>query len=124
MSISITQEERDALYNRIVVRLNGIDSVSRAVEEEDWEAAQELGQEFADLLHLVCADLGWGEEAKASFALTTPPDVLDRAALALLDLATFDKAHYDDEVQEAKESSDEAGYLIATCERIHSQLKR
>lgn len=50
MTIVITGEDRDALYERIVMRLNGIDDVYRAVEQEDWASAQELGLEFSDLL--------------------------------------------------------------------------
>ncbi|HEU5061876.1 MAG TPA: hypothetical protein VFT79_01845 [Solirubrobacterales bacterium] len=40
MRITINKEERDALYERFVLRINGIDRVHRVVEQEDWEAAQ------------------------------------------------------------------------------------
>lgn len=122
MSIAITREERDALYSRIVVRLSGIDDVYKAVMQEDWAAAQQLGQEFSDLLRLVCCDLGWGDSSKASFALGTPPDVLDRAARLLAGLARSDQAHHDAEARAAQEGSDEAGRLRQVCERILGQL--
>lgn len=118
MSTTITREERDALYDRIVVHLSGIDGVYRAVEDEDWAAAQELGQEFSDLLRLVCEDLGWGSEAGETLALSTPPDVLARAAGVLRDLAGSDRMHYEQESKSADEQAAEARYLEQTCERL------
>jgi ParB-like chromosome segregation protein Spo0J len=122
MSISITREERDALYERIVVRLSGIDGVFRAVDDEDWEAARKLGQEFSDLLQLVCEDLGWGEAAGERLELKTPPDVLVRAMSILADSARHDREHYEAEFRQAEESVGEARFLEETCERIVSEL--
>jgi len=124
MSIAVTREERDALYDRIVVRLNGIDSVYRAVDEEDWETAQELGLEFSDLLRLVCEDLGWGEEGEENLSLKTPADVLARAAASLLTLATFDQEYHDAEAKLAEEKAKEAVFLREACERILDELKQ
>jgi hypothetical protein len=118
MSISITKEERDALYDRIIVRLSGIDDVYGAVEDEDWAVAQSLGQEFSALLRLVCEDLGWGVGEEETLTLTTPPDVLSHAAGSLRDLARRDRMHYEDESKSAGEKADEACYLEQTCERL------
>jgi hypothetical protein len=83
MSITISAEERDALYDRIVLRLNGIGDVHTVVQQENWEAAQRLGTEFSDLLRLVYTDLEWGEGERRERTLNTPADVLARAAQAL-----------------------------------------
>lgn len=123
MTIAITGGERDALYERIVMRLNGIDDVYRAVEQEDWASAQELGQEFSDLLRFVCADLGWGERADESLPLTAPPDVLTRAAEVLRDLARSDAAHFESERRDAEAQENEARYLQETCERLLGELR-
>lgn len=123
MTIVITGGDRDALYERIVIRLNGIDDVYKAVEEEDWASAQELGQEFSDLLRFVCADLGWGERADESLRLSTPPDVLARAAAVLRDLARSDAAHYESERRDAEEQENEARRLQQTCERLLEELR-
>jgi hypothetical protein len=118
MSITISGEERDALYDRIVLRLNGIEDVYRAVEEEDWETAQRLGREFSDLLRLVCDDLGWGEEARQPFSLATPPDVLRRAAGVIKEAAAFEREHHERRRDEAAEDVAEAQRLQEICERI------
>lgn len=122
MSVVITAAERDALYGRIIVRLNGIDSVYTAIQDEDWEAAQRLGLEFSDLLRLVCEDLGWGESEAGERELVTPPDVLGRALETLLGLARVDRGHHEDEVRAARQKSDEARRIEETCERILGRL--
>jgi hypothetical protein len=123
MSITITKEERDALYERIVTRLNGIDGVYRAVEEEDWGEAQKLGQEFSDLLRFVCEDLGWGEGAEESLDLKAPADVLARAAVTLRDLAKDDASHFEGERRGAEEHEGEARNLQQVCERLLGELQ-
>lgn len=122
MSIRISAEERDALYERILLRLNGIEDVYRAVEHEDWEAAQRLGLEFSDLLRFVCDDLGWGEEASRSLALATPPDVLRRAAGVIKEWVTVERLKHERERDEAAEGVAEAQLLQEACERILSGL--
>jgi hypothetical protein len=122
MSIVISREERDALYNRIALRLNGIDAVYNAVEAENWGAAQRLGEEFSDLLRLVCSDLGWGERADAQLTLATPPDVLRRAAGTLRRTASFEREHREAERDEAAQEVDEAKRLEETCKRILGDL--
>lgn len=123
MSITITRDERDALYERIVMRLNGIDDVYRVVEDEDWAAAQKLGQEFSDLLRFVCEDLGWGKRAEETVPLSTPPEVLSRTVEAVSDLANADGAHFEAERQDAEAQEKEARYLQRTCERLLGELQ-
>ncbi len=118
MSTTLTRDDRDALYGLIVVRLSGIDDVYRAVEDEDWEAAQRLGQEFSALLRLVCEDLGWGPGKEEALTLSTPPDVLARAASSLREMAKRDRIHYEDESRSAEEEAKEARGLEQTCERL------
>jgi hypothetical protein len=123
MSITITREERDALYRRITTRLNGIDDVYRAVEDEDWEAAQKLGQEFSDLLRFVCTDIGWGEGTGESVRLAAPPDVVARAVGAVREMARADGSHFAGERQAAEEQEHEALDLQRTCERLLRDLR-
>lgn len=123
MSITITKEERDALYERIVMRLNGIDDVYRAVEQGDWASAQKLGQEFSDLLRFVCSDLGWGEGTEETLDLSTPPDVLSRAAKTLREMAETERAHFESESRQAAEGASEARYLQQTCDRLLGELQ-
>lgn len=123
MTITISKEERDALYERIVVRLSGIDDVHRVVEQEDWGAAQALGQEFSDLLRFVCSDLGWGEGPRSSLTLSTPADVLARAAAIVRDLAKADADQFESDRRHAEELEREAAYLRETCERLLEEIE-
>lgn len=123
MSITISAEERDALYERIVLRLNGIEDVYVAIEHGDWKAAQQLGLEFSDLLRFVCDDLGWGEQERQSLALSTPPDVLRRAAGVIKEWVTFERLKHERERDESAEGVAEAQQLQETCERILGDLE-
>ncbi|HEU5064067.1 MAG TPA: hypothetical protein VFT79_13090 [Solirubrobacterales bacterium] len=123
MTITLTKEERDALYERIVVRLNGIDDIHQVVEQEDWDAAQRLGQEFSDLLRFVCSDLGWGEASQPQLTLSAPPDVLSRAATIVRDLAQADANQFESERRDLEVLESEAAYLRQTCERLLAELQ-
>lgn len=48
----LSRRERDALYRCIVVRLTAITDVYMAIDTEDWELADRLTREFADLFRL------------------------------------------------------------------------
>jgi hypothetical protein len=123
MSIRISAQERDALYGRITLRLNGIADIETAVEGEDWEAAQRLGEEFSALLRLVCTDLGWGERpSSAQLTLDTPPDVVRRAAGALHEIAKAERAIFEARRQEADEELGEVLQVQEACERILGEL--
>lgn len=122
MSIRISAQERDALYERIVLRLNGIGDVDLAVEEGNWKKAQESGEEFSALLRLVCTDLGWGEGASKELTLGTPPDVMRRAVGALHELAKTERAIFEARRQEADEELGEVRRLQEVCERILGEL--
>lgn len=123
MSITISAEERDVLYERSVLRLNGIEDVYVAVEHGDWKAAQRLGLEFSDLLRFVCDDLGWGEQERQSLALSTPPDVLRRVAGIVKEWVTFERLKHERERDESAEGVAEAQHLQETCERILGDLE-
>jgi hypothetical protein len=77
--ITITSEQRDALYGQILGRLSAIGDVWHAVVAKNWAAAERLGREFSDDLRLVLDDLGWDDgPGGETIELTTPPDVLRR----------------------------------------------
>lgn len=81
MTLSITAQERNALYGEIVTRLTGIDALYQAVLAEDLDQAESIGREYCDYLLVLLNDLGWGEVSPTSsreFELTTAPDVLRR----------------------------------------------
>lgn len=120
--IVISRAERDALFDRIALRLNGIDAVRIATEDEDWEKAAALGQEFSDLLALVYIDLGWGPGAGAEFRLSTPPEILGRAVQAVEREAQADHQIYEQDLLMATREVAGAQVLLNACQRIKAAL--
>lgn len=122
--IIISRDERDILFTRVALRLNGIDAVRIATENEDWDRAAVLGQEFSDLLALLCTDLGWGPGTRTKFKLRTSPEVLVRAVQAVEREAQADREIYEQDLLNAQEVVREAGTLLDTCRRIRGALSR
>jgi hypothetical protein len=77
--VIISAEQRDALYDRILSRLSGIDDVWLAASRSDYDTADRLGREYCDELRLVLDDLGWGDGPEGNeLELTTDRVVLRR----------------------------------------------
>ena len=51
--ITITVEQRDALYDQILDRLSGIGDIELAIQTENYEGAERLSQEYVDDLRLL-----------------------------------------------------------------------
>jgi hypothetical protein len=60
MSLTITREQRDAIYEVVIDRVSGIDDVWLAVDRRDFATAKRLGRQFAEDLRLL-EDLGWND---------------------------------------------------------------
>lgn len=95
-----------------------------ATEDEDWGEAADLGQEFGDLLALVCIDLGWGEGEGEEFKLTTPPEILGRAVRAVEREAQADHQMYAQDLLMAEQAVTGAQALLSACRRIKVALSR
>jgi hypothetical protein len=92
-SITISAEDRDLIYHRIMLHLSGIDRVWLAARHNDYREADRLGRQVCDELQLVLDDLGWGEtRGDEPVELTSPPDVVRRAAGFLRDQAAGEDA--------------------------------
>jgi hypothetical protein len=84
--ITISAEDRDLLYHRIMVHLSGIDRVWLAARHNDYEEADRLGRQICDELTLLLDDLGWGEtRGDEPVDLTSPPQVVRRVVEFLRD---------------------------------------
>lgn len=118
MSVRISAEERDALYEQIFVRLSGIDAVWLSASAGDFEEAERLGRELCDELRLLMDDLGWGEGSGESIELTTPPDVLRRVFTRLRGLAEAQRAQEQQERAEWQEREEETQRVLGVCERV------
>lgn len=78
MAISIRREQRDAIYQEVVLDLNGLTDLWTEFEAGNYERAKELRQRFVFDMRLL-DDLGWEPEQEADeFPLTM--DGVDLAA--------------------------------------------
>lgn len=121
MTLTITAEQRDVLYEEIVIRLSGIDGVWLAVKEKDFEAARRLTREFSGLLALL-DDLGFGERIGEAVELTAPPDILRRALERLREIAKSQSAKEERERTEAQKASTQNELLLETCQSAIASL--
>ncbi|HVD40223.1 MAG TPA: hypothetical protein VNC16_04370 [Solirubrobacterales bacterium] len=122
--ISITGEQRDALYRELLAHLNRIDDLRLAYEDEkDLEKADRLAREFFDDLRLILGGIGWGDDVPGPVTLTVPVDDLRRTLARLGEEAQ--QRHEDERAeQEAfRANFDHSEFVRATCEDVLSQLE-
>lgn len=94
MTATITGAQRDALYDRILDRLSGIEDIWLAASTGKYEAADRLGREFSDELRLVLDDLRWGSgPGLETIELETAPDVLRRIFGRLQEVVADERAY-------------------------------
>jgi hypothetical protein len=86
MAITITAEERDALYGRLEIEIAAFDELVVAVSRKDFEFANEIAWSVSDALR-VMVELRWGTVVAESIELLSPPDVLRRVFVRLQELA-------------------------------------
>jgi Mn-dependent DtxR family transcriptional regulator len=88
MPLSITRDQRDAIYEILMDHLSGIEDVWTAVKQRDFATAKRLGRLFAEELRLL-EDLGWSDRIeRETVELTLPPDELARTLVRLHEGAT------------------------------------
>jgi hypothetical protein len=122
VSVRITAEERDALYEQIFVRLSGIDDVWMAAEAEDYPRAGRVAQEFSDDLRLILNDLGWGAGSGEPLELITPPDVLRRVCTRLRAKAEAQRQTEEEERAESRQREEQTQRVLETCQRVLGEL--
>jgi hypothetical protein len=81
--LTITREQRDAIYGLVVTHLTGIGDVWLLIRGRDFATAKRLGRAFAEDLRLL-DDLGWSESIdRETVALTVPAEELTRTVARL-----------------------------------------
>jgi hypothetical protein len=123
MSLTISAEQREALYEQIVDRLSGIDDVWLAIRGEDYEAARRLAQRYSDDLRLIDEGLGWGEGGGGPVELSMPPDALRRTLTRLRDEAAGLDASEHQEEQEVEESRERHRLVMEACGQVLADLR-
>lgn len=92
MPVTISAEQREALYAQVLDHLSGIGDLFLVIEAGDYRTADSLGRGFVDDLRLLLDDLGWpdawSQRADRSVELTMAPEELSRILARLRDEAT------------------------------------
>ncbi len=122
MALTITKEQRDALYDQILDRLSGIGDIEAAIEAERYEDAERIGREYSDDLRLLLDDLGIGDGDDEPVELTTPPEVLRRVLPRLRRLADNYSAGLESELVEVQEIRERNRLVSEACETVLSGL--
>jgi hypothetical protein len=76
MSVTITREQREVLWENVVTDLNGIGDIYVALHNEQWAKARALRMRFEADMRLL-DDIGWARHDPGQrFELTIPLDEL------------------------------------------------
>lgn len=123
MTVTITADQRDALYEDILVRLAAIEDVWTAASVKNFEEANRLALAYSDELRLLAEDLGWGDRAPpAPIELKTPPDVLHRAFDRIRDLSLGLSEAEEKERSALQESQQRTQLVLETCNQVLAGL--
>jgi hypothetical protein len=77
-TLTITADQRSAIYRQVTQHLSGIGDVNLAYEGGQYDGAERLADEYAQDLALL-ADLGWPpDDPRESFELKMPAAELER----------------------------------------------
>jgi hypothetical protein len=122
LKAEIALEERAAILSQVFDHLNGFGDLHLAIQNEDFETAERLGQEFGDELRLL-EDLGWIDPPTAGeIQLTMPLEELHRVFTRLradAEELRQDEERVDAEVEdEAREHRNRARRVTDVCDRV------
>ena len=116
--ITITVEQRDALYDQILDRLSGIGDIELAIQTENYEGAERLSQEYVDDLRLLLEDLGFGDGSGEPVALGSSPELLRRGLSRLREQAVRHAESIEPEWLEACELRERNRWVSEACTAV------
>lgn len=122
MKITISAIQRDLLYQEILNRLAAIGDIHFALDQEDWDAATQMGIAFSDDLRIVSQDLGWGPHRGEPVDLTSPPDVLRRAMSRWRDSILGIESEHEDEREAMRRTQERNQLVIDACRSVLDAL--
>jgi hypothetical protein len=125
MSVTISADQRNALYRRLLDQLRGFDDLLKAVDDGEIETAYRLGRRLTDALSLIQEELGWGEEATGEWELRKiPPKALARTLARIRDDALTQYEREREEQEEFRSTWDQAALVLETCDFLIPLLSR
>jgi hypothetical protein len=125
MAATITAEQRDALYDRVLDRLSGIGDILLAANSKDFATADRLGREYSDELTLVCDGLGWGGNSESEvIELKTPPELLRRVFGRLRDATASEREAQARSWDESRTLEERNRLVDQACTSVLQTLER
>ncbi|MDO8209667.1 hypothetical protein [Conexibacter sp. CPCC 206217] len=92
--MTISRSQREALRQQVVIELDGLGEIHRAIEDGHAIVARRLREHYEELLRLL-DDLGWDlNDVRSAFAVTMDPPAATRVLVRLHDRATRLVADY------------------------------
>jgi hypothetical protein len=123
MTATITGAQRDALYDKVLDRLSGIEDIWLAASTGKDETADRLGREYSDELRLVADDLGWGSgPGLETIELTTAPEVLRRVFVRLRETVAAERDHLGADWIESRQLEERNRLLGEACDSVLESL--
>ena len=123
MTVTISAEQRDALYERALAELRGFEDLLAAVDARDMEAAYRRGRRFLDALRLIQEELGWGEHPDGSRDLRTiAPRELSKILGRVRDDAIVDYERERPEQEQHRTTWEETALVRDTCDQVVQSL--
>jgi len=126
VTVTITAEQRDALYDQILDRLSGIGDIEVAIEKGEatgeFGGAYRIGREYSDDLTLLLDDLGLGVSTSAPAVLNSPPDLLRRAFARLRVVAESHSVALQPALEQVRELEDRNRLVREACTSVLNEL--
>jgi hypothetical protein len=119
---TITADQRDALYQHILVRLTALSDLTLAVEHEEYEEADRLSVEFSDYLRLLHTDLGWEKTCREETQLTIDPAVLRRIMSRVKRVAEIEDQEEALERADAQKSEEQNRVIRELCDKLLHEI--
>jgi hypothetical protein len=119
MTVTITAEQRDALYDHVLLELSRFGDLQLALDQGDLEAVSRLGRVLSVGLRLIQEELGWGESHSPSYELSKiPPTELARILGRIRDAATEEYESERAQQEEFRAAWDQTALVRDTCAEV------
>lgn len=121
MRISI--EQRHAIYDHLLIRLDGLTDLQEDIQAERYEAASRLGLELSDILSFILTDLKWGRGPRANTVdLESDPALLRRVFARLEDDVAGRAETEGPEREDLRSREEQDGLVLDACRTVMGRL--
>lgn len=121
-TITLSADQRNALYAQIRPDLLAVDDLRLVVECDDLVSADKLGRQIAGQLRLIAGGLGWKDKVTEPVDLSLPADELRSIFSELRDRAIALHGFAKEEQEAFRAPIERAALVRDTCEEALARL--